>query len=396
MAEKKNTVLPTSKEENEKLLASNPATRAARNEAVVKKAGKEGTTADLAPKTVKKSWGQKVVDNVKDFGNQAKEGWKELTQKDTPEMAQVRKEQREKEAEILKRKGDKIKEGLAIEAGALGAIALPGAKAKVAAGLLGLGANRALNAQHEKENKEWDEKNGPLIRNKEESEATAPKDETIGTAPIHNNEIKSNVDVKANEAIDAGDKAYDNYISKVAKQQGLGKYVNEDGSIDYDRLQKSKIGFQILNALIGGIGGAAAGAAFKDAPDMSHSMLAQEVDKRNRVVEEAQKSAEQEKQNAIDISTFTAKLGLQGEQAVRAQKEMARFMSNLSYNDQVRMMQYMKGMDIKDALKLGFAQNPYGAMSAAFSGLGSLGGGIAGALGSDEACKKFANRRVFK
>ena len=124
---------------------------------------------------------------------------------------------------------------------------------------------------------------------------------------------------------------------------------------------------------------------------MSRSMLAQEVDKRNKVVDEAQKTAEQEKQNALDLSTFTAKLGLQGQQALNAQKEMARFMSNLSYNDQVRMMSYMQGMSVQDAMKLGFAQNPYGAMGAAFQSLG----GIANAL-SDEGCKKFASRKVFK
>ena len=180
-------------------------------------------------------------------------------------------------------------------------------------------------------------------------------------------------------------------MAKVAKQQGLGKYVKEDGTVDYDKLQKSKVGYQILNALIAGIGGAAAGAAFKDAPDMSKSMLAQEVDKRNKVVDEAQKTAEQEKQNALDLETFTAKLGLQGQQALNAQKEMARFMSNLSYNDQVRMMKYMQGMSVQDAMKLGFAQNPYGAMGAAFSGINSAMNAF-----SDEGCKKFASRKVFK
>ena len=186
-------------------------------------------------------------------------------------------------------------------------------------------------------------------------------------------------------------KAYNNYIAKVAKQQGLGKYVKEDGTVDYDKLQKSKVGYQILNALLSGIAGAAAGAAFKDAPDMSKSMLAQEVAKRNKVIDEAQKSAEQEKQNALDLETFTAKLGLQGQQALNAQKEIARFMSNLSYNDQVRMMDYMKGMSVQDAMKLGFAQNPYGAMGAAFNSIN----GVMNAF-SDECCKKFASRKVFK
>ena len=124
---------------------------------------------------------------------------------------------------------------------------------------------------------------------------------------------------------------------------------------------------------------------------MSKSMLAQEVDKRNKVADEAQKTAEQEKQNALDLSIFTAKLGLQGQQALNAQKEMARFMSNLSYNDRVRMMNYMKGMSVQDAMKLNFAQNPYGAMGSLFGMMGGL-----GQMFSDESCKKFASRNVFK
>ena len=57
----------------------------------------------------------------------------------------------------------------------------------------------------------------------------------------------------------------------------------------------------------------------------------------------------------------------------------------------LRMMKYMQGMSVQDAMKLGFAQNPYGAMGAAFNGIN----GVMNAF-SDECCKKFASRKVFK
>lgn len=185
---------------------------------------------------------------------------------------------------------------------------------------------------------------------------------------------------------------YDTYISKIAKQQGLGKYVNEDGTVDYDRLQKSKVGFQILNALVAGIGGAAAGAAGKDAPDMSKGMLAQQVAKRDTVVEKAKEAAQQEKDNAVDMATFTDKLGLQGKESERLQKEMARFMSRLSIDQQKAMMNYLKDVPMTDAIKAQFVQNPIGSMNMMMSGLGSF---VPGMKFSDEGCKKFANRRIF-
>ena len=343
-----------------KILASNPAARAANNQ------------TNPNPANVnkpKKSWKDKV-----------KEGFKEVVTGSTEEE---KKQYDENLKPHLDKKIAQQAEGLAIEGGALGAIAAPGAKGKVAAATLaGLGANAAAN-----EGKKADEK----IKEKEGSEkAPETKGEGGNEGAL---KTESETDKTKEKILENGEKSGDTYIAKVAKQQGLGKYVNKDGTVDYDRLQKSKVGFQILNAILGGIGGAAAGAAFKDAPDMSKGMLAQAVGKRDKVVEEAQKTAEQEKQNANELATFTQKLGLQGEQAIRAQKEMARFMSNLSYDDQVRMMNYMKGMSLQDAMKLGFAQNPYGAMGSIANGLGGF---MGGGLGSDEACKAFASRKLFR
>ena len=384
-----NTVVPTSVEDKNKKLASNPATRQMMNQKQSEQAAKEGRSAELPS--------VKPIPQKKSLGQNIKEGLHELVDTDSPEKAEERKKYSEELNETLQRQVDKKKKDLITTAATLGPIAAGGAGlaggagvkgvAKVlGAGATGVAAGGVANAlmdggEKKKAKAETVPTNTNTVNVNNEN-----GDTSNAGAPSTNKNINNKTKTENTE-----DKTYDNYIAKVAKQQGLGKYVKEDGTVDYDKLQKSKVGYQILNALIAGIGGAAAGAAFKDAPDMSKSMLAQEVDKRNRVVDEAQKTAEQEKQNALDLSTFTAKLGLQGQQALNAQKEMARFMSNLSYNDQVRMMNYMQGMSVQDAMKLGFAQNPYGAMGAAFSG-------INGAMNafSDEGCKKFASRRVFK
>ena len=388
-----NTVVPTSVEDKNKKLASDPATRAMMNQKQSEQAAKEGRSDELPsakPIPQKKSGWQKLKDYVADAGH-------ELVDEDTPEMKEVRQKQRDAEYEVNKQRVDKKKKDLITTAATLGPIAAGGAGlaggagAKGVAKVLGAGATGvaagtvadALVGDKKKAKAETVPTNTNTVNVNNENGDTSNGNGASTTKTTNN--------IKTEKTENTEDKTYDNYVAKVAKQQGLGKYVKEDGTVDYDKLQKSKVGYQILNALIAGIGGAAAGAAFKDAPDMSRSMLAQEVDKRNKVVDEAQKTAEQEKQNALDLSTFTAKLGLQGQQALNAQKEMARFMSNLSYNDQVRMMSYMQGMSVQDAMKLGFAQNPYGAMGAAFQSLG----GIANAL-SDEGCKKFASRKVFK
>lgn len=379
-----NTVTPTSVEDKNKKLASNPATRQMMNTLQAQQAAKEGRSAELPS--------VKPIPQKKTLGQNIKEGIHELVDTDTPEVKEMRQKYSEELNETLQKQVDKKKKDLITTAvttapilvggaGLAGGAGVKGLAKTLGAGATGVAVGGVANA---------------LIDDKKKAKAeTAPTTNVTNDTNVNggasNSEVPSNKPSNNKPEENTEGKAYDNYVAKVAKQQGLGKYVKEDGTVDYDKLQKSKVGYQILNALIAGIGGAAAGAAFKDAPDMSKSMLAQEVDKRNKVVDEAQKTAEQEKQNALDLETFTAKLGLQGQQALNAQKEMARFMSNLSYNDQVRMMNYMQGMSVQDAMKLGFAQNPYGAMGAAFSGINSAMNAF-----SDEGCKKFASRKVFK
>ena len=391
-----NTVVPTSVEDKDRKLASNPPTRYMMDYLQSRQAAREWRSDELPsvkPIPKKKSFWQKTKDQVIDAGH-------ELFDTDTPEVKEMRQKHRDAEYEKNKQRVDKQKKDLittlltaapvvASGAGLAGGAGVKGVINVLGAGATGVTAGTVADV---------------LMDGGEKKKAKAETVPTTNTTTNTNNNVNvvnentttntpkatSNTNT-TNKTENTEDKTYDNYVAKVAKQQGLGKYVKEDGTIDYDKLQKSKVGYQILNALLSGIGGAAAGAAFKDAPDMSKSMLAQEVAKRNKVVDEAQKTAEQEKQNALDLSTFTAKLGLQGQQALNAQKEMARFMSNLSYNDQVRMMDYMKGMSMQDAMKLNFAQNPYGAMGSLFSMMGGFGHAF-----SDECCKKFASRKVFK
>ena len=384
-----NTVVPTSVEDKNKKLASNPATRYMMNDKQAQQAAKEWRSAELPsakPIPQKKSFWQKTKDYVVDAGH-------ELFDTDTPEVKEMRQKHRDAEYEVNKQRVDKKKKDLITTAvvttpilvggtGLAGGAGVKGVAKVLGAGATGVTAGTVADV---------------LMDDKKKAKAeTVPTTNTDNTNVNVNNSGETNTPKATNDKpstpkTEEESKAYNNYVAKVAKQQGLGKYVKEDGTVDYDRLQKSKVGYQILNALLSGIGGAAAGAAFKDAPDMSKSMLAQEVAKRNKVVDEAQKTAEQEKQNALDLETFTAKLGLQGQQALNTQKEIARFMSNLSYNDKVRMMDYMKGMSMQDAMKLNFAQNPYGAMGSLFGMIGGFGQAF-----SDECCKKFASRKVFK
>lgn len=379
-----NTVVPISVEDKNRKLASDPATRAMMNQKQTQQAAKEGRSGELPS--------VKPIPQKKTFGQNIKESWHELVDEDTPEMKETRQKQRDAEYEVNKQRVDKKKKDLITTAATLGPIAAGGAGLAGGAGVKGVAKVLGAGATGVAAGGVAD----ALMDDKKKAKAeTVPVNTDNNVNVTNDNGETTNTPKTTNDKptpkTEEGGKTYDNYIAKVAKQQGLGKYVKEDGTVDYDKLQKSKVGYQILNALIAGIGGAAAGAAFKDAPDMSKSMLAQEVDKRNKVVDEAQKTAEQEKQNDLDLETFTAKLGLQGQQALNAQKEIARFMSNLSYNDQVRMMNYMQGMSVQDAMKLGFAQNPYGAMGAAFNGIN----GVMNAF-SDECCKKFASRKVFK
>ena len=368
-----NTVRPKNREEADKKLASDPATRRLMADEQGRQAAREGRSNELSSVT--------PIPQKKTVLQQFEDAFHALVDENTPEEKERNKKYSEELNETLQGQVDKKAKDWLITVGATtpflvsGAGLISKAGAKGLANVLEAGATGVLTGGVV--NTVLDDKK----KAKAETVPTNPETNATNNGGTSNGngasttKTTSNINTNKPENTEdkTEDKTYDNYIAKVAKQQGLGKYVKEDGTVDYDKLQKSKVGYQILNALLSGIAGAAAGAAFKDAPDMSKSMLAQEVAKRNKVADEAQKTSEQEKQNALDLSTFTAKLGLQGKQALNAQKEMARFMSNLSYNDQVRMMNYMKGMSLQDAMKLNFAQNPYGAMNSLFGMMGGFG-----------------------
>lgn len=363
MAEKKNTVLPTTAAESKDKLASNPATRAAYNQSTISKAAKNGTAAELAPKQVKNSWKEK-----------AKEAWSELTSEDTPEVAAQRKEQAEKERDVLKKKMAKQAEGLAIEGGALGAALIPGLQGKMAAGVA---AGALANAAAE-EGKKADRK---IEYNKKK----AANDKPVVNSPADNKPADSKPTDKEPT------KPEESYEAKIARMNGLDKYIKEDGSVDYKKLHKSKIGFQILNALMAGLAGAGAGAAGKNAPDMSNSMLAQEVGKRDEVASKAKEK--------LDI-----------EEKRKADKDFAKFTSDLSTNSAKELMmtgtaeqlkqlknenEYLIGLSDAQIEKLAKVHNPYGRYQM-LQGWGQLALSGIGAIKSDEGCKKFAHRKVFK
>lgn len=363
----KNTVIPTNGAEAKDKMTSNPATRAAFNQATVNNATKNGTSANLAPKQVKKSWKDK-----------AKEAWSELTAEDTPEVAAQRKEQREKERDVLKAKMAKQAEGLAIEGGVLGAMAVPGLQGKAA---IAMGAGALANAAAEE---------GKKANEKIDKKAAAAGVEK----PVENNTNS----IPATTTKVEPTKPQESYEAKIAKMNGLDKYIKDDGTVDYKKLHKSKIGFQILNALMAGLAGAGAGAAGKGAPDMSNSMLSQEINKRDEVVNKAKEK--------LDI-----------EEKRKADKDFAKFASDLSTNSAKELMltgnaeqlkqlknenEYLMGLSDSQIEKLAKVHNPYGRYQM-MMGWGQLGLGALGTIQgfipgqkSDEGCKKFAHRKVFK
>lgn len=372
MDKNKNTVLPTSAAESKEKLANNQATRAAFNQFTVNRAAKNGTSADLAPKQVKKSW----KDKVKDGWSKAKDAWNELTAEDTPEVAAQRKEQSEKERDVLKAKMAKQAEGLAIEAGALGAIAAPGLQGKIAAGMA---AGALANAAAE----EGKKANRKIEENNKKAENKPADNKPADNKPADN---KSSDDKEPTEPEES-------YEAKIARMNGLDKYIKDDGTVDYKKLHKSKIGFQILRGLLGGLAGAGAGLAGIDIPDMSKGMLSQEVSKRDEVANRAK--------DKLDI-----------EEKRKADKDFAKFTSDLSTNsakelmltgtdEQLRQMkkenEYLMNLTDAQIEKLAKVHNPYGRWQM-LQGWGQLALNGAGMLklGSDEGCKKFALRKVFK
>lgn len=189
---------------------------------------------------------------------------------------------------------------------------------------------------------------------------------------------------------------YQEYENEIAAARGLGKYIGKDGKLDYNKLQRSKVGYGILNALAGALAGAGAGAAGQAAPDMSKGILGREIAKRDEVVEKVDEARRSKLRQDEDMSTFVKKLGLQGTENERIQKEMARFMSNLNFEDQKRLNNYLKNMPIQDAVKMGIVQNPYGFMNMAANAAGSFVGNLAKPVPSDEGCKSFAVKKVFR
>lgn len=378
----KNTVIPTTAAESKEKLANNQATRAAFNQSTVNKASKSGTAAELAPKQVKPSWKDKVVNGAK----KVKEGWKELTADDTPEDIALRKEQLAKERDVLSKKMAKQAEGLSIEGGALGAMLVPGLQGKVAAGMA---AGALANAAAE-EGKKADRKIEENRKKAEEANKPAIN------APV-DNKPTDNAPIVNKPTDKEPKKPEESYEAKIARMNGLDKYIKEDGTVDYKKLHKSKIGFQILNALMAGLAGAGAGAAGKNAPDMSNSMLAQEVSKRDEVANKAKEK--------LDI-----------EEKRKADKDFAKFASDLSTNSAKELMltgnaeqlkqlknenEYLMGLSDDQIEKLAKVHNPYGRYQM-MMGWGQLGLGALGTIGSflptksDEGCKKFAHRKVFK
>lgn len=183
---------------------------------------------------------------------------------------------------------------------------------------------------------------------KKEPESTTSENNNNGGGSGNGSSSNSTEDHKPT-INDNGDPESD--AKRIMEMNGLNvdKYTKEDGSIDYKKLQRSKIGFSILNALLGGLAGGAAGAAFKDIPDLSKGLVAQEIAKRQEVVD-TQKSREEDKYvTKRDLERYAQQMGISTTQA----KQLQAYGFQLNRENVQKMRDIVKNYGWDEALKIG-------------------------------------------
>lgn len=196
---------------------------------------------------------------------------------------------------------------------------------------------------------------------------------------------------------DIGSPDYDLNAKKALEANGLGKYVKEDGSIDYNKLEKSKVGWKVLQGLgsaMAAFGSGMTGANF----DASNGFASQELAKRQEVQDAYKETAQQELDDQRGIETFAKQLKMNNAEL----KEFNEAMLKYKREDRVKIFNYIKALPVEQqvqATKI-LAQSPESFQEAlASAGIGFLdkatGGAISG-IRSDEKCKHFAKRSVFK
>lgn len=190
---------------------------------------------------------------------------------------------------------------------------------------------------------------------------------------------------------------YDLKAKKALEANGLDKYVKEDGSIDYKKLEKSKVGWKVLQGLgsaMAAFGSGMTGHNF----DASNGFASQEIAKRQEVQDSYKDTAEDEMSDQRDMETFTKKMNLNHKERLAFQDSL----NALNRADRQAILNSIYSQPPEKQLMAAkvLAQSPENPMEALASiGIGfadkATGGAISG-LRSDEKCKSFAKRSVFK
>lgn len=230
------------------------------------------------------------------------------------------------------------------------------------------------------------------------------------------------MDEENNNVAPEGEPNYSHTAVETTKANGLSKYVNEDGTVDFDKLEKSKTGWKILSGLGNAMAQFAKGMTGVDFAQ--NSGIASDQLNRRKEIQDKYKEAQQKKLDDVrDMDTTNKKADKQHE----LNKEMAAFQNDLaadlmaegielSTEQQQNMADYLDDLvrrgklaDLQQYSNMSAAQKaefrqllrlqgPWW-QEAAKQGLGWVANKIPG-MGtkddSDEGVKHFARRSVFR
>lgn len=186
---------------------------------------------------------------------------------------------------------------------------------------------------------------------------------------------------------------------RIMEQNGLNvkKYLKEDGSIDYRKLHRAMGWGKALAGIFGAIGSGFAGLGFRDG--LSAEQAQKMVDNaggRYKEVIDTQKGREENKYND---DRELKKLAKTYDLSTENQAALMKYANELQEKYQLNLWDYIGNMDEKKAKKIGNIN--YAMSGSSITGNKGADAVIGAALSlipgkSDERCKSFAKRSVFK
>lgn len=235
-------------------------------------------------------------------------------------------------------------------------------------------------------------------KKKEQEAAPANTSQTSSTpANVPANNAPAPQDTGNGNIADPEAPDYNLGAKKALEANGLDKYVKEDGSIDYKKLEKSKVGWKVLQGLGSAMASFASGMTGHNF-DASNGFASQEIAKRQEVQDAYKDTAEDEMNDQRDMETFTKKMNLNHKERLAFQDSL----NALNRSDRQAILNsiYAQPLEKQQMAAKVLAQSPENPMEALASiGIGfadKVSGGAISGLRSDEKCKSFAKRSVFK